>query len=71
MTFTVGDAARLRSIEARATETGIAADARNGMLVLADPSGIRVALALQSEPGPDIRRQTEPAHTLEGVQPVP
>jgi catechol 2,3-dioxygenase len=71
VTFTVGDTARLRSIEARATEAGTATDAQNGMLVLADPSGIQVALAIQSETGPDIRRQTEPAHTLEGAQPVP
>ena len=70
VTFTVDDAARLRSIGARATEAGIVTDARDGMMLLSDPSGIQVALAIQSETGPNTRRQTKPARTLEGARPV-
>ena len=71
VTFTVEDAARLRSIEARAAEAGVATDARDGRLVLTDPSGIQVALVIRSETAPDIRRQAEPAHPLEGTRSTP
>lgn len=70
VTFTVGGVARLRSVEARAIEAGIATDARNGMLVLDDPSGIQVALAIESEDRPDFRRLTETERTPEGERPV-
>ena len=66
LSFTVDDAARLRSIEERAANAGMATEVRDGRLMLTDPSGIQLALAIRSGTVPDRGRQTEPARTLEG-----
>ncbi len=68
VTFAVADAARLRSIGARAADAGIATETRDNRLELADPSGIQVALAIRSWTIPDTGRQMEPARNLEGIQ---
>jgi catechol 2,3-dioxygenase len=70
VTFTVDDAARLRSIEGRAAEAGVATVAQDGELVLTDPSGIQIALTAGSEPGSTAGRMKEPAHNLQGAQPA-
>ena len=67
VTFNVDDPARLGSIEARAEAAGFLAESRHGRLELTDPSGIRIAFAIQSEIGNDTGRMTEPARDLEGV----
>ncbi len=67
VTFNVDDPARLGSIKARAEAAGFPAESRHGRLELTDPSGIRIAFAIQSEIGNDTGRMTEPARDLEGV----